>query len=1228
MKSSKNCKVTAAFLAAAALGGVAHAEPTLNMNDLVGTSTSAESTTQSTTSVATPVVKPMATQPVLPTTPQPATIVQQQAPPMAQPQPSYMMQPATVSPIQTQQVTPLQAVPQQVVPMHSQQQVQTQPQYVVNKDTKAVMEPTLAMHSLINVQRKTEPVTIEKPVDGKQQVQTTQVQRTPVVIQQESIAPLTVSNTTVTKAVVAKQRLTIRDIQRAERERLAQLVAEEASQQENLSQADQQQLAQKQAEAEAQRQAALQAQQQAEAQRQSTLQAEQERVVAQQAEAQRQAALRAEQERIAAQQAEQARIAEERRQAAEQERIRIQEEQRRIAEQQAEQERIAAQQAEAQRQAAIRAEQERITAQQAEAQRQAAIKAEQERIAAQQAEAQRQAAIKAEQERLAAQQAEAQRQAAIKAEQERIAAQQAEAQRQAAIKAEQERLAAQQAEAQRQAAIKAEQERLAAQQAEAQRQAAIKAEQERIIAQQAEAQRQAALKAERERILAQQAEEERLAAEEAARQRAEAATKAEAERQAAIRAEQERIAAQQAEAQRQAAIKAEQERIAAQQAESQRQAALKAEQERIAAEKAKAEREAAIKAEQERIAAKQAELARQAVIQEEQERLAAEQLAKEEAAAAAKAQAEAEAKAKAKAEADAAAKAQAEAEAKAKAEVDAAAKAQAEAEAKAKAQSEAEAKAKSEAETKQVQETKLPQSYVNARNEASTKGSPVTEEKNILSQPIEPPLQADASAKISLAFDAKNYESMSTTVDNKEIKYRAFEYIPYVANPIDIDQQYMNIYVPEEYFNNGTINGYNTQTAPIFMPNAVGGYMPSQAMTPKVENGKPNSVLYALSRGYVVASPSTRGRTNKASDGNFIGKAPAVIVDLQAATAYLHANDSAMPGNANRIITNGTSAGGGVSLLQGATGNSSDFQPYLQALGAATAATNVYAVSAYAPITNLDAADMAYEWSYNGITAFNKVTMGQGELPQANVGGNSAPPQRTMQRVNLNTDDLSYSKILSEHFPDYVNNLQLRDSLGRILKLDKNGNGTFKNYVKEFIVAAANKAAAQGTDLSKHTYLVRDNKTGAIKDINWEAYNHFVSRSKAPGAFDSRANDTGENNLFGTSTTDNNHFTITAALHDSTANQDVYVENAKIVTMMNPMNYLGSPAATNARFYRIRYGTADSNTSVAIPLIVGTRAQNLGYRVDMATPFDVDHSGDYDLEELFNWMDNIVKNGR
>ena len=1034
MKSSKKRQVTAAFFAAAALGGVAHAAPVLNMNDLVGSKTTSESTTETINNVATPVVRPMDTQPMVP------------------------------------RVRPV-PVPDTAKALEEQYRAVSQPQYVVNKQTNTMMEPTLAMHSLINVQRKTEPVTVQKQVDGKQQMQTTQVQRTPIIVQEQSTTPLVVANTTTTKSVIAKRTLTIRDIQRAERERLAKLAEEQAAQQEAMQQQSSEQaqaVRQMAAEraAEAQRQAALLAQQQ-EAQRQAEL-------LAQQQEAQRQTAIKAEQDRIAAQQAE------------------------------------------AQRQAAIKAEQDRIAAEQAEAQRQAAIKAEQDRIAAEQAEAQRQAAIKAEQDRIAAEQAEAQRQAAIRAEQDRIAAEQAEAQRQAAIKAEQERIAAEQAEAQRQAAIKAEQDRIAAEQAEAQRQAAIKAEQERIAAEQAEAQRQAAIKAEQERIAVEQAEAD---------------------------AEKARLEAAEAKAAAEAAAKA--------QAEAQRQAAIKAEQERIAAEQAKAAQEAKIKAEQE-----------------------------------AKTKAEAEAKAQ------------------------------------------AEAKARAEAEAKQAQEPKLPESYVNERNQASTKGSTTTGEKNILSQPIDPPLQADTSAKITLTFDINNYESMTGTVDNKEIKYRAFEYIPYVSNPIDIDQQYINIYIPEEYFNNGTVNGYNTQTAPIFMPNNVGGYMPSQPMAPKVENNKPNSALYALSRGYVVASPATRGRTNKASDGNFIGKAPAVIVDLQAATAYLHANDATMPGNAKRIITNGTSAGGAVSLLQGATGNTSDYQPYLQALGAATASTDVYASSAYAPITNLDAADMAYEWSYNGITSFNKVTMGQGELPQANVGGAPAPMQRSVQRVNLTNDDVAYSDLLKSHFPDYVNNLQLRDRTGVILKLDKKGNGTFKQYVKSFIIDAANKAKSNGTDLSRYSFLILDKNTGLVKDIDWDAYNSFTSRSKVPGAFDSRFNDSGENSLFGTSTSDTNHFTITAALHDTTTNNDVYVENAKIVTMMNPMNYLGSPSATNAKYYRIRYGTADSNTSVAIPLIVGTRAQNLGYSVDMATPFGVDHAGDYDLQDLFNWMDSIVKNGR
>ena len=972
MKLSKKRKVTAALFAAATLGSVAHAAPALNMNDLVSTNNSTESTTQQ---VA---IRPAQTQ-------------------------------STITPM-VPRVRPV-PVPDTAKALSEQYKAISQPQYVVNKQTKTIMEPTLVMHSLINVQHPQATQNLQNQTTESNS-KPVYIQPKPLIQEEQSTTPQMLPTTTVSKSVVAKRTLTIRDIQRTERERLAKLAEEQAAQQEAMQQQSSEQ-------AQAIRQMA--AERAAEAQRQATL-----------------------------------------------------------------------------------------LAQQQEAQHQAAIKAEQERMAVQQAEAQRQAAIKAEQERIAAQQAEAQRQAAIKTEQERIAAQQAEVQRQAAIKAEQERIAAQQAEAQHQAAIKAEQERIAAQQAEAQRQAAIKAEQERLAAEQAEA----------------DAEKARLEAAEA-KAAAEAATKAK------IEAEAEAKAKAQAEAATKAKLEAEAEAKAKDQAEAQHQAAIKAEQKRITAEQAEA-----------------------------------------------------------------------------------------------KSKVEEETKAQTKENMQSTTEPKLPQSYIDERNQVSSKTSNTTGEKNILSQPIDPPLQADASAKITLTFDINNYESMSGTVDNKEIKYRAFEYIPYVANPIDIDQQYMNIYIPEEYFNNGTINGYNSQTAPIFMPNNVGGYMPSQPMTPKVENNKPNSALYALSKGYVVASPATRGRTNKASDGNFIGKAPAVIVDLQAATAYLHANDATMPGNAKRIITNGTSAGGAVSLLQGATGNTADYQPYLQALGAATASTDVYASSAYAPITNLDAADMAYEWSYNGITSFNKVIMGQGELPQANVSGTPAPIQRTMQRVNLTNDDIAYSDLLKSHFPDYINNLQLHDRTGVILKLDKKGNGTFKQYVKSFIIDAANKAKSNGTDLSRYSFLVLDKNTGMVKDIDWDAYNSFTSRSKAPGAFDSRTNDSGENSLFGTSSSDTNHFTITAALHDITPNNNVYVENAKIVTMMNPMNYLGSPSATNAKYYRIRYGTADSNTSVAIPLIVGTRAQNLGYNVDMATPFGVDHAGDYDLQDLFNWMDSIVKNGR
>ena len=89
---------------------------------------------------------------------------------------------------------------------------------------------------------------------------------------------------------------------------------------------------------------------------------------------------------------------------------------------------------------------------------------------------------------------------------------------------------------------------------------------------------------------------------------------------------------------------------------------------------------------------------------------------------------------------------------------------------------------------------------------------------------------------------------------------------------------------------------------------------------PEDDQKSPNAALVALSKGYVVASPGARGRTEPT------GKAPAAIVDLKAAVRYLKANDKVMPGDAEKIISNGTSAGGAMSALLGATADQKDYE--------------------------------------------------------------------------------------------------------------------------------------------------------------------------------------------------------------------------------------------------------------------------------------------------------------
>ena len=233
----------------------------------------------------------------------------------------------------------------------------------------------------------------------------------------------------------------------------------------------------------------------------------------------------------------------------------------------------------------------------------------------------------------------------------------------------------------------------------------------------------------------------------------------------------------------------------------------------------------------------------------------------------------------------------------------------------------------------------------------------------------------------SLDFDAnKNYTEESKTVNGQVVKYRAYRNIVYVAHPKNKDAQSMNIFIPTAYFDNGKINDYTKETAPIFMPNGVGGYMPGEAEEPseKDHHGDgANAALVALSKGYVVAAPAIRGRTTIGDDGKtYVGKAPAFIVDYKAAVRYLRHNKNRLPaGDTEKIISNGTSAGGALSALLGATGNAKEYEPYLKEIGAAEERDDIFASSDYCPITNLEHAIINTAWNTYSKNFANDLTI-------------------------------------------------------------------------------------------------------------------------------------------------------------------------------------------------------------------------------------------------------------
>lgn len=468
--------------------------------------------------------------------------------------------------------------------------------------------------------------------------------------------------------------------------------------------------------------------------------------------------------------------------------------------------------------------------------------------------------------------------------------------------------------------------------------------------------------------------------------------------------------------------------------------------------------------------------------------------------------------------------------------------------------------------------------------------------------PIAPPAQD------VLMFDAAGYQMRQLTVDGRSFAVRAYEGLPTVRQPVDARLQTINVYVPEGYFHGASVGGYTARTAPIFLPNQVGGYMPAPPGTaqPPAEGpgaGRASTIAVALSKGHVVASPGARGRTT--ADG----KAPAAIVDLKAAVRWLRHNDARMPGDAEKIIANGTSAGGALSALLGASGNHPDYAAALAALGAAEARDDIFAVSAYCPITNLENADAAYEWQFRGITDYMamKIDMVDFRVQRKLVPGALTAAQRAA------------SEALAPAFAAYVNGLGLRGAQGEPLTLDAAGNGPFKDQVARHVLASAAQATAAGQLKDVPAWLRMHGEQVAGMDFG--AYARAIGRVKAAPAFDGLALENPENQLFGSASVDKRHFTADAARRGAVAGAPL--ADAQTVKMMNAMRYIGDASARTAHYWRIRHGTDDRDTSLAVPVMLATRLANTGRRVDFALPWGRPHSGDYDLDELFAWMAQV-----
>jgi hypothetical protein len=350
-----------------------------------------------------------------------------------------------------------------------------------------------------------------------------------------------------------------------------------------------------------------------------------------------------------------------------------------------------------------------------------------------------------------------------------------------------------------------------------------------------------------------------------------------------------------------------------------------------------------------------------------------------------------------------------------------------------------------------------------------------------------------------------------------------------------------------------------------------------------------------------------------------------------------------MPGSAEKIISDGTSAGGALSALLGASGNNPLYEPYLEEIGAAPARDDIFAVIAFCPITDLDHADMAYEWLYNGLNNIRKKgLMLRREQP---VGGNPwgspdaggpgpggpGPDGKIDQNAlpGLNDAEKALSTELAALFPAYLESLGLVTPDGKALTAGSATNGTYIDYIASFVIKSAQDAynASSEKDAFRASFPWLKFNNANITGINFQDYLAYVmSRQplKSVPSFDSMGvldgAVSGENDEFGTGETAALNFTE-AGWRKNSANTGALPPAIKDrVYLMNAMNFIGVANTDTAPNWYVRHGTIDRDTAFTVSVNLYTTLQNRGFNVDYKLAWERPHSGDYNLDEVFAWI--------